>query len=90
MCIGVSYTSKVEMADSLNDDMLEFAYWNEEIISEFENNYISPTMIKSSGQNIDGKMIVRYFKTATTKDGETVEVDIEKVFDFILDKGMDF
>ena len=29
--IGVSYTNKVEMADSLNDDMLEFFYWNEKI-----------------------------------------------------------
>ena len=47
-------------------------------------------MIKSSGENKDGKMIVIYFGSATTKDGEIIEVDIENIFDFILDKDMDF
>ncbi len=47
-------------------------------------------MIKSSSENKDGKMVVRYFRSATTKDGEIIEVDIEKIFDFILDKDMDF
>ena len=78
-------SSFIPIASSINDKMTELSIWNNNVVTDLEENYVAPLNITVSGEVKDGKTTFWYEGYATTPEGDTISYREEKTFDYVFD-----
>lgn len=84
MLYSMSDSDIISVAKEIEENMIEIADWNNEVVTFLQSNANHPRDIKPSAEIIDGKTILRYEGYYTTEDGEKVDYFEEKTFDFVV------
>ncbi len=80
---GIEYRSVFGIAPKITAQIEEFAKETEEVYL-WLHTFVKPMNVNSTVEIIDGQTIVTYEGTATTEEGEVVEIDKQLIFDFVL------
>ena len=79
-----STTFNIPVAKEIEENVIEFGDWNDEVVLELMEKTMEPRDIKVSGEVQNGNTILKYEGYYTSKDGQILEYCNEKIFDFVL------
>ncbi|MEG1782188.1 MAG: hypothetical protein RR253_02940, partial [Oscillospiraceae bacterium] len=86
---GMGWSPIMKEPDIFNKRVDEIHKWNEECFTDIYENYIAPKEVFIYATIDNGKTILKYQGTVTTKDGQSIEYLKEKTFNFVLDKKLE-
>ena len=83
LMMTVSDNPGIPISKKVQDKITEYSNWNNKAVEEILNFY-APLDIRVSCEVKDGKTTFRYTGYATTQDGETIDIQNEKVIDYVF------